>query len=103
MNKRLREVRKKLGMSQQELADVLGVSQGTYSQYERNERVFQPRYIKTLEREFSVNPEWLQNGVGDMFIDEAFEKKVLDIFMSLNDKNQEMMLEFMKELAEKQK
>lgn len=102
MKDRLAEVRKILGFSQNAFAKELGVSQTSYWQYERGDRVFQPRYIETLRLKFNVNPDWLTKGEGTMFLESSGEDEFTKAFFSLSESNQELLMKLMKELLEKQ-
>ncbi len=80
---RLRKLRQELGMTQNEFARRLGISQRTLSHYERGERQIPLSIIQKILREFpEVNPLWLLEGSGDMFDEEreryieSMEKKV---------------------------
>ncbi|WP_167955070.1 helix-turn-helix domain-containing protein [Anaerosporobacter faecicola] len=68
MNERIKHLRKTLDMTQQEFAERIGVKRNTIAQYEigRNEPI--DSIFSLICREFNVNPEWLRNGEGEMFI-----------------------------------
>lgn len=64
---RIRAVRKKLGINQQQLADILGCSDGKIKGWEQgNTLSMKPLDIFTLEKKFGFNQEWLENGEGEM-------------------------------------
>lgn len=67
MNTRIKEVRTKLNMTQQEFADRIGCSRSGLANYEvgRNEPI--NPVITAICREFNVNETWLRTGEGDMF------------------------------------
>ena len=70
MNERLKLIRKKLGMNQQDFAAKIGINRGTLANYEvgRNEPI--DAVIKLICDTFHVNEEWLRNGEGDeMFVE----------------------------------
>lgn len=68
MNERIKELRKALGLTQQEFADKLGVKRGAIANYEigRNEPI--DAVIALICREFNVSEVWLRTGEGEMFI-----------------------------------
>lgn len=68
MQDRIKELRKTLGLTQQEFADRIGIQRGTYAKYEigRNEPI--DAVIRLICTTFNVNEEWLRNGSGEMFI-----------------------------------
>ncbi len=64
---RLRALRKELGMTQEELAQHLGVGKAALSMIETGKASLSSRNKNILVQEFNVNPEWLDDGEGDMF------------------------------------
>ena len=64
---RLKKVRKLLGLSQQQLARELNISQGTLSQIEND--YYHPSFhtLSTLHRKWEVNSNWLVTGRGNVF------------------------------------
>ena len=98
MDKRLKELRKILNLTQQEFADKLGIKRNTIANYEsgRNEPI--GSVFSLICKEFNVNENWLRNGIGSMFIEPSEfsldkyaeqknltmkEKKILQGFMDL--------------------
>lgn len=71
MNERIKQLRKKLGFTQQEFAERIGVKRNTIAQYEtgRNEPI--GSVLNLICKEYNVNPDWLRNGSGEMFIEPA--------------------------------
>lgn len=71
MDKRLKQLRKALDLTQQEFADRLNIKRNTIANYEtgRNEPV--GSIFALICREFGVSEEWLRNGTGEMFVDPA--------------------------------
>lgn len=69
MKDRIRELRKALDLTQQEFADTIGVKRNTIANYEigRNDPVDSVKSLICLK--FNVNPEWLDTGKGDMFVE----------------------------------
>lgn len=57
--KRLRKLRKEMGISQQELADRLSISRSTLAQYEVNRRVPEFRTLTSLADFFNVSVDYL--------------------------------------------
>lgn len=67
MNERLKELRKAIGLTQQEFADRIGIKRGAVANYEigRNDPI--DAVISLICREFNVNETWLRTGEGEMF------------------------------------
>lgn len=67
-NIRFKEMREKLGISQKELGDRLGLSNSGISNIEKGIRSVTDKHIKLLSATFNANEQWLRNGTGEMFI-----------------------------------
>lgn len=60
---RIRELRKKAGLTQDELAEIIGVKRGvTISNYEKGEREPDLENIRKIAAHFNVTSDWLING-----------------------------------------
>jgi len=70
-SERLREVREELGLTQERMGQRLGYSQSTYQRYESGKNKLPLDLVNGLKAEFSVNPDWLVSGEGEMFIRES--------------------------------
>lgn len=73
MNTRIKELRKKLGLTQQEFANKLNIKRGAIANYEigRNDPI--DAVVSLICKEFNVNEDWLRTGNGgaeNMFIPE---------------------------------
>lgn len=64
MNGRIKEIRIKLGITQQEMADKLGLKRNTIATYEMGKANPSDRTISDICREFGVNEVWLRTGEG---------------------------------------
>lgn len=67
MNERLKKLRKILNLTQQKLAERLGVKRNTVAQWELGINALTDQVIISICREFNVNEEWLRNGTGEIF------------------------------------
>lgn len=77
---RVKELRKALGLSQEEFGRRLGVSRGVVVNVELNRSEIKPLFIEHLCLIFNVNRSWLFTGLGSMFSDT--KKTLLDHFCS---------------------
>ena len=68
MHNRIKEVRKKAGLTQQEFADKLGISRSNIGNYESGSRAPIDAAIKLICAKFNVNESWLRSGEGDPYI-----------------------------------
>lgn len=69
MNERIKEVRKSLGLTQQEFANRIGVKRNTVATYEGGRNIPIDSVVSLICKEFNVNEEWLRTGEGEMFQD----------------------------------
>ena len=67
MNNRIKELRKQLGLTQQEFADRLKLKRNTIATYEMGKATPSNRTISDICEAYNVNREWLETGNGDMF------------------------------------
>ncbi|MCI5924673.1 MAG: helix-turn-helix transcriptional regulator [Oscillospiraceae bacterium] len=68
MGERIKELRKFLGLTQQEFATRLGSVQNTITGYETGRRTPSNQVIALICREFGVSEEWLRTGEGEMLV-----------------------------------
>lgn len=66
MKTRIKELRKSLGLTQQEFAEQLNVSRDNIAGYETGRRNPSDAAVSLICREFKVNEEWLRTGIGPM-------------------------------------
>ena len=110
MKDRLKELRKALHLTQQKLADKLGVKQNTIAQYEMGRNEPSDAVIVSICREFGVSEDWLRNGNGDMFIpmtrdeeiasfigsvqadvDDTFKKRLISVLAKLDENEWDLL------------
>ncbi len=69
-NERLKKIRKTLGLSQRVFSEAIGIKQGSYSDVERGKSGVSALIIKGLMTKYRIDPLWLCEGKGSMFIKE---------------------------------
>ena len=67
MGERVKLIRKKLGLTQEQLAQRLGVGKTALSMIETGKSRLSTRNRNILVQELNVNPDWLEMGKGEMF------------------------------------
>ncbi len=67
MKDRIKKIRKEFDLTQQELADRLGIKRNTIATYESGRNIPIDAVISLICREFNVREEWLRTGEGEMF------------------------------------
>lgn len=80
MNERIRKLRRLLGLNQTEFGNKIDVSQNVVSAMERDGGTVTERNFNAICRAFSVNSDWLRNGVGKIFMEtrEALIQSIAD-------------------------
>lgn len=68
LNERIKEIRRKLDLTQAEFARQIGIASNTVSQIENGTRNPGGAVIKVICQEFGVNETWLRTGDGEMFV-----------------------------------
>lgn len=65
-HERIRTLRRELGMTQDQLGEVLGVKKSTLSMIETGKAALSNRNKQILIQKLNINPEWLESGSGEM-------------------------------------
>ena len=68
INNRIKEIRTRLGLSQNEFGKKLGVGRDAIANIENNRVAPKPLLIDHLCEIFKVNREWLETGAGETFL-----------------------------------
>lgn len=96
MNKRIKQLRKALDLTQQKFAERIGVKQNTVAQYEMGRNIPIDSVISLICKEFNVNEDWLRNGTGEMFVESStFSLDEYAKLHNLNDKEITLIRNFM--------
>ena len=85
INKRIKELRKKLGLNQRDFSNLLSLSGGYIAGVEVNLRKVNNRLIKLIIAEFNINEDWLRFGKGEMFTTKQGDEKAVRILSLFND------------------
>lgn len=115
---RVKMLRKTLGITQQKLADRLGMKQNTIATYEMGRAIPSDPTIKSICREFNVSETWLRTGEGEMFIQLAkedelktaveallsgessdFKRRLIKVLVSLKEEQWVVLEEKLKEIV----
>ena len=68
MRNRIKELRKALGLSQDEFGRQLGLTRGAITNLEYGKTEAKPLFVDLVCRTYSVNRDWLVDGIGAMFV-----------------------------------
>lgn len=80
MDERIKALRRALGLTQQELAERIGVKRNTVAQYEIGRNPPTDTVVTLICREFNVNETWLRTGEGDMFLQRTRDEELAAFF-----------------------
>lgn len=83
MPERIRDLRKAMGLTQQDFADRLGVKRNTVALYETGKSGISDGIIKSICREFGVSEQWLRTGEGEMFVPRTKNQVITDFMADL--------------------
>jgi transcriptional regulator with XRE-family HTH domain len=85
INKRVRQVRLALELSQREFCRLLSLSAGYIAGIESGVRAVNGRLVKLIVSEFEVSEEWLKTGQGEMFASPQVDEKSAKLVSLFND------------------
>lgn len=75
LNKRIKELRKSLGMTQDDFGKKIGLARNSVANYEIGRRTPTNAVITSICREFNINENWLRTGEGEMKIEDCREER----------------------------
>ena len=123
INKRFRELRKMCKKSQEEWADIMGLSRSGIADIEAGRRNVTEKHIRLLSIESIdgkyINEDWLRTGDGDPFKkltrsqvitdfaadlikeDDSFKTRLIEALAKLNDDEWEILENLAKDLSNK--
>ena len=103
LNKRIRELRLALKLSQKAFAEKIGLKQNAISYMEKDGATVTEQNIKAICSQFSVNENWLRTGTGDMLLEnERKHKEFFEIFDELSPVLQDYLIKTAKTLLDTQ-
>ena len=77
--KRIKELRKRLGLSQREFAEKIGRTLSAIQKWEMGEREPSEMALKQISQTFGVSLEWLKTGEGEMFLEKKSNSAIEEI------------------------
>lgn len=76
IHQRFKLVRKELKMTQTEFGAKIGKKLRTIQDYEYEKATITDGVLLNLQIQFNINPEWMKNGTGSMFLEEKSNVKI---------------------------
>lgn len=83
MNSRIKELRTKLKLTQEEFAEKLGATRSAIASIENDKCTVTTQMIKLVCITYNVNEQWLRTGKGEMF--EKKDESLEDLFSDASD------------------
>ena len=83
INQRIKHIRKTLGLTQQDFASDLKISQSHVGALELNNRKVQDRIIKMICFTYKVDENWLKTGKGNMLL-KSHDLKLEEVIKNFN-------------------
>lgn len=74
MNERIKQIRRELGLTQQEFADRIGLKQNSIALIESGKRNISDQAVLSICREYGINEEWLRTGKGEKIVPDASDE-----------------------------
>lgn len=91
IGQRIKEIRKHEKITQQALADQLGLKQNTIATYEMGKITPSDRTIADICREFNVSENWLRTGEGEMFLDLGEDEELVQVLAAIQVSDDDMV------------
>lgn len=79
---RIQTLIKDKGLNQTQLSKITGIAQGDISKYLKGDNTLADGFIYTMILKFSINPQWLENGEGEMYLS---PNNIADVDKKQND------------------
>ena len=94
MSERLKELRKMLGLTQQEFADRLGIKRNAVTNYEVGRNAPADMVVSLICREFNVSEEWLRTGKGEPFAKKSRDQEIREYVDRIQGVNETFKAQF---------
>lgn len=100
MNKRICEIRKEAGLTQEKFAQKMGISQNYVNLIENNKKKPGERLISDICQQFNINEKWLRTGKGDMHTPQTQNQEIIDFANQImSDEDESFRKRFVSALA----
>lgn len=96
IGERVKEVRKRLGLTQQSFSDRIKLKRQTIAAYEIGSITPSDRTIIDICREFDVSEVWLRTGAGDMFIKMDEDSEFMQVCEEINLSDDNLIRQILK-------
>ncbi|HOE90996.1 MAG: helix-turn-helix transcriptional regulator [Candidatus Cloacimonetes bacterium] len=98
---RLKEIRRKLKLSQIAFSDSIGVTQPAISLMEKNASAPSAEVLNNIRKTYNIDLNWLLSGQGEMFLTKIEEKSTIETrLIQSRDELQKQINQLKKSIAE---
>ena len=80
---RVRELRKYMNLTLEKFGSRVGVQKSAVSKIEKGDVALTDQMFRLICREFNVNPSWLRDGSGEMFVVKSRDDEIEDFINSV--------------------
>ena len=98
-NERIKQVRKAKGLTQEKFGEPLGLKRAAISLIESGASAVTNQVRRSICREFGVREAWLQDGTGEMFINETRDEQIDKFFHDVSFEDAGFKRQFVAMLA----
>lgn len=99
MNRRLKTIRKRLGLTQKQMSQTIGMSDANFSNLERHAKIVEHTVISVCSL-FGVRYDYFVSGIGPMFDETTkLEKDLLASFQALTPQYQKIAVHIVGDFA----
>lgn len=99
LNFRIKQVRKALGISQDEFGGGIGLGRGAITNIELNKTNPKPLVVQLICKTYNVSEAWLRTGEGEMFVQRTRSQEIVDFMGSLIQTDSEYKRRFIAALG----
>lgn len=99
LNYRIKQVRKALGISQDDFGNGIGLGRGAITNIELNKTTPKPLVVQLICKTYNVNEAWLRTGEGEMFVQRTRSEEIVDFMSDLVRTDNEFKRRFVAALA----
>lgn len=99
LNYRIKQVRKALGISQDDFGSGIGLGRGAITNIELNKTNPKPLVVQLICKTYNVNEAWLRTGEGEMFVQRTRSQEIVDFMGDLVQTSNEFKRRFVAALG----
>lgn len=99
MNTRIKELRKRLGLTLDKFGERIGIKKSSLSTIESGKTNASEQTILSIVREFGVSEEWLRNGTGEMFPEKSEAEELASLVPKIIKSDNQFVIKTLTEMC----